>query len=156
MITNHTDYNNNKENTEYIINPSTEHYIYIDSNRRIIDINNQLEQFVTVAGDNNAETIYFAIDRYFDNVDLFKKQCMIKYKNKYGEISYIEPSDYYVEEVDGVEKFVLGWTLTYEITATPRTVDFQIAFFSYKEDGWTFDYMLNTIPNVLTVQTGLV
>ena len=153
MITNHIDYNNS---SEYMINPSTEPYIYIDSNRRIIDTNNQLKQFVTVEGDVNAETIYFAIDRYFDDVDLFEKQCMIKYKSKYGEIVSSEPSDYYIEEVDGVEKVVLGWTLTYKITAIPRIVDFQIAFFSYKEDGWTFDYVLNTIPNVLTVRAGLM
>lgn len=155
MITNRIDYDNNID-SERMINPSTEPYVYIDTNRRIIDANNQLKQFVTVVGDINAETIYFAIDRYFDNVDLFEKQCMIKYRSKYGDIVSVEPSDYYVEKVGLAERIIFGWTLTDKITSIPRNVDFQIAFFSYKEDGYTFDYMLNTIPNVLTVKQGLV
>ena len=82
MITNSAEYATHVENR--MVNPSTEPIVEIDLDSRIIDTQSVLDAFVTVQNDNNAETIYFSMDRYFDDVDLTTKSILIKSLNANG------------------------------------------------------------------------
>ena len=64
-----------------ILLPSTEKIYNIDLNKRTIEA----PKFLSVSKDHNAETIYFKIDRFFDNVDLSNTVCLIQYKNALKE-----------------------------------------------------------------------
>lgn len=130
--------------TSKMINPSTEPIVFIDSNGRLIDANNVLDQFVTVENDTNAETIYFAINRYFDDVDLSTKKILIKYQNSIGELYYDDAIDIHIETIDGIEKVVFGWKITQFATMVSGVLMIQIMIYSYNDDGYTFNYVFNT------------
>ena len=64
-----------------ILLPSAERIYNIDLNKRTIDA----PEYLSVSEDHNAETIYFKVDRFFDNVDLSNTVCIIQYVNALGE-----------------------------------------------------------------------
>ena len=61
--------------------PSNEPRFIIDANSREINIPFEFS-FLGVIGDHKAETIYFEIDRYFDDEDLSTHTCVIQFVNK--------------------------------------------------------------------------
>lgn len=60
-----------------VLLPSTEKIFNIDLNTRTIEA----PEYLSVAKDHNAETIYFKVDRFFDNVDLTNTVCLIQFIN---------------------------------------------------------------------------
>jgi hypothetical protein len=57
--------------------PPNEGYFSINADTRDIEFPEAFKQGVSVQGDDIAEIIYFKIDRYFDAIDLAKKQIVI-------------------------------------------------------------------------------
>ena len=65
--------------------PLDEPRIQVDLSRRFIDIeNSEYRDFLSMAEDHRAETVYFEVDRYFEDVDLFNCTCIIEYINGGG------------------------------------------------------------------------
>ena len=161
MITNSNDFLTRLQEIENgivsnkMINSTTESMVFIDSNARIIDTNKTLNNFVIVTDDNNAETIYFAIDKYFDNVDLSTKNILIKYKNSFGEIYEDEPTETYEESINDSDKLIFGWKITRNATKYPGNLTIQIMIYSYMEDSNIFDYVLNTTLCNINIHKGL-
>lgn len=161
MITNSDEFNlrlneiQNGNTTNRMINPSTEPIVFIDSNGRLIDENNVLDQFVTIENDTNAETIYFAIDRYFDNVDLSTKNILIKYQNSFNELYFDDAVDIHIEIINNSEKVVFGWKITHQATVVSGILKIQIMIYSYNDDNYTFDYVFNTQIKEKTIYEGL-
>lgn len=60
-----------------ILLPSDENVYEIDLNTRTISA----PEFLSVKKDHAAETIYFLIDRFYDNMDLTTTCCVVQYKN---------------------------------------------------------------------------
>jgi hypothetical protein len=61
----------------YALLPSAENIYHIDVNSRIIDT----PKFLSVERDYKSETIYFAIDRFVDYMDLAQTCCIIQFNN---------------------------------------------------------------------------
>lgn len=161
MITNSNDFLTRLQEIESgatsnkMINPTTEPMVFIDSNARIIDTNKILDNFVIVSEDTNAETIYFVIDRYYDDVDLSTKNILIKYKNPIGEIYSDKPTIVYEELIDNLEKLVFGWQINSNATKYSGALTVQIMIYSYKENSSVFDYILNTTLCNIKIHKGL-
>ena len=65
--------------------PITEEPVFnVDLNTREIEIPKQFRN-LAVYSDHMAETIWFAVDRYYDGVDLYRKRVAIQYVNALGE-----------------------------------------------------------------------
>lgn len=64
-----------------ILLPSDENIYEIDLNSRIINA----PEFLSVKKDHAAETIYFLVDRFYDNMDLANTACVVQYINAAGE-----------------------------------------------------------------------
>lgn len=125
--------------------PSDEPRFIIDANERTITIPEEFSKFLAVKGDHRAETVYFEIDRYFDDVDLSNKTCIIQFQKPGACGSYegICPvTEYDIESVEG--KIIFGWEITNDVTDSVADVLFSIRFYSI-EDG-EFSYNFNTIP----------
>lgn len=138
------------------IQPPLEPYVYINSQARMIDENNVLTKFVTVKNDHNAETIYFRMNRIFNGVDLYTKECVIKYIGIKGLTfcNIIKINESYVEK-DTIE---FAWKLTNEITYQERKVPFQVMFYSTAENKSgekKFDYIFNTSVSSLNISHGI-
>lgn len=128
--------------------PSNEPRFIIDANTREISVPAEFN-FLAVKNDHKAETIYFEIDRYFDDVDLSKHTCVIQFLNKdartltYNEgICAVTVMD--VITLDG--KIIFGWQITNDATQFAGDLYFAIRFYSIDENGY-FTYSLNTLAS---------
>ena len=59
--------------TQAILLPTNENIYEIDLNTRSI----QAPEILSAQRDHHAETVYFKVDRYFDNMDLTKTVCIV-------------------------------------------------------------------------------
>ena len=126
--------------------PSNEPRFIIDANSREINIPFEFS-FLGVIGDHKAETIYFEIDRYFDEVDLSKHTCVIQFINKnsktlqYNEGLYpVTTMD--VNSIDG--KIIFGWNIMNDATQIAGDIHFSIRFYSIDSNN-KFTYNFNTL-----------
>ena len=130
----------------YTTLPSNEPRLIIDANSREISIPVEFD-FLAVKNDHKAETIYFEIDRYFDNHDLSEQMCVIQWENQKDEgISPCTTLD--VETFAG--KIIFGWEITSDCTRHAGDLRFSVRFYSIDDIGG-FIYNFNTLPAVSKV-----
>ena len=75
------DPNNLTDEPIYYRIPANEPIYTIDLNTREIEV----PEFLSVMEDHNAEVIWFKVDRFFDDVDLYGATCWIQYINALKE-----------------------------------------------------------------------
>ena len=126
--------------------PSNEPRFIIDANSREINIPFEFS-FLGVIGDHKAETIYFEIDRYFDDVDLSEHTCVIQFINKNPETLKFNEGFYPVatmdvNSIDG--KIIFGWNIMNDATQIAGDIHFSIRFYSIDSNN-KFTYNFNTL-----------
>ena len=110
----------------------TDSQIYdIDLNTRVINA----PEFLSMERDHHAETIYFRVDRYVDQIDLSTKTCIVRYVNANGDAYMYQVPFYDVtsEAEDG--KMLFPWCLSGAVTAVPGPVKFSVKFYDVDKDG---------------------
>ena len=126
--------------------PSNEPRFIIDANSREINIPFEFS-FLGVVGDHKAETIYFEIDRYFDDVDLSEHTCVIQFINKNSKTLMFNEGFYPVttmdvNSIDG--KIIFGWNIMNDATQIAGDIHFSIRFYSIDSNN-KFTYNFNTL-----------
>ena len=126
--------------------PSNEPRFIIDANSRKINIPFEFS-FLGVIGDHKAETIYFEIDRYFDDVDLSEHTCVIQFINKNPQTLKFNEGLYPVttmdvNSIDG--KIIFGWNIMNDATQIAGDIHFSIRFYSIDSNN-KFTYNFNTL-----------
>ena len=58
--------------------------IYVDLDKREMTLPPNLSTFMAIAGDHRSETVYFIVDRFFEDVDLSHLSCAVEYINAKG------------------------------------------------------------------------
>ncbi|WP_288681625.1 hypothetical protein [uncultured Eubacterium sp.] len=129
--------------------PSTEPRIPIDLDTRQISIPDEFK-FLATKKETKAETIYFVCDRYFDDIDLSTKTCVVQWVNTDGKITnrgLYPVTEIDINSVDG--KIVFGWTIQSESTQIAGRIEFAITFYEINEDKTIdqsiFEYNLTTL-----------
>lgn len=138
----------------YMLLPLDEAPFVVNANARSVSIPAEFAKCGAVKGDNYCEIATFVIDRYFDYKDLAEANIAVQWVNANNEegISHIQLID--LESEEGKIRF--GWPLVESITKYPGQVKFAIRFFVPSEtEANKFDYLLNTLPSVLTVKDSL-
>lgn len=145
----------------YALLPTTEKVYHINASTRTIDA----PKFLSVEKDFKAETIYFAIDRYVNYMDLADTCCIIQYNNPEAEekgTRYYAVPFYDVYKMAHVNKIVFPWCLDAHVAKTAGTVEFSIRFFKIGEilnDQEQAEYVVlynfNTLPATSQVLHGL-
>ena len=134
----------NSVDVVYTTLPSDEPRFIIDANSRTITIPVEF-QFLGVKNDHNAETIYFEIDRYFDDEDLSQHTCVIQFANKNnsddGGIYPVTTMD--TTSVDG--KIIFGWEIKSDATSIVGDIYFSVRFYSINSTDYIFTYNFNTL-----------
>lgn len=169
MVVTPEEYNNAlaliKDPNEYI------HYIRIPSDEPIydIDLNSRTitaPAFLGAYKEHNAEIIWFRVDRFFENIDLYGNQnahngvdslkrtgnCWIQYRNaKKQEFYYAAPLLIASDETGGSDKILIPWVISQDVAGQDGTVEFSFQFFSLSEgedkegnSGRHFRYIINT------------
>lgn len=149
------DIQNQFNSPSLVMLPTDEPRFIIDANERTISIPDGFT-FLGVLNDHNAETVYFEIDRYYDQTDLSKKTCIVQYKsraNKHGGFYPVTKLD--ITTVPG--KIIFGWEVQNDATSCPGDLEFSVRFYSTKQDDdrIIFSYNFNTEVVVLLVKSGL-
>ena len=149
--------------------PLDEPRIQVDLNLRKIDIENSIyKDFLCMAEDHRAETIYFEVDRYFEDVDLFHCTCVVEYINggDHPRIYPITLKDTFKDLVeDGTmkDKMILAWNIGAEATLYKGDIKFSLMFYkttwSINAAGDVFDckiiYALHTTPAIGHILQGM-
>lgn len=136
-----------------MVNPESESKFIINADTREIKIPKEFERGVAVYKDYKSETLFFEIDRYFDDADLLTKRCCVQIINANGEQTAL-PMDYMYLSENNL-KVILGWTLTHEVSVKEGAVTFSIRFFSLDDEGKTLTYNWSTRPTTINVYQGL-
>lgn len=138
------------------IDPQNEPHFIIDADTRVITVPSAFT-FLGLKGDHNAETIYFEIDRYFDDHDLSEETCIVQYKIVDNVGMEISEGFFHVTQIDldsTPGKIIFGWTIRNTVTATAANVYFSVRFYSVETLSstlTTFKYNFNTLEAMLPV-----
>jgi hypothetical protein len=133
-----------------MINADTESKFLIDANSRTIKIPTQFEDAAAICRDHDSETIYFEIDQYFDDVDLYQKSCIIQYVNANGGQYVFPVTDKYLT---GKGKIIFAWDLNNNATAYAGQVRFSVRFYTLKNGVYTYNW--STKPATINIGEGL-
>ena len=136
----------NSANVTFTHLPSNEPRFIIDANSREINIPFEFS-FLGVIGDHKAETIYFEIDRYFDDEDLSTHTCVIQFVNRNPKTLECNEGLYPVttmdvNSIDG--KIIFGWNIMNDVTQIAGDIHFSIRFYSVDSNN-KFTYNFNTL-----------
>ena len=100
--------------------PSDEPVYEIDLNTRKITP----PEFLSVLEDHNAEVVWFKVDRFFDDVDLYDSTCWIQYQNELGE-QYISKTVPQVLEKSNHDILYIPWVINGPVTRAVGKVKFE-------------------------------
>lgn len=154
------DIQNQSQLKELVMLPSDEPRFIIDADSRTISVPDEFT-FLGVENDYAAETVYFEIDRYFDQHDLSTEMCVVQFESVSDEGAYetvLSDGFYPVTKIDidtVPGKILFGWTILNDVTAHNGIVKFSVRFYSLEtnESGKKeFSYNFNTLPSSLPIK----
>lgn len=143
--------------------PESEAKLVIDLNTRQVSA----PEFLSVQKDHNAETLYFIVDRYYDNVDLATMSCIVQYqnasKNKASSGYVYAVPRYYLIAPEGEQKLIFPWVIEGPATAYSGTVTFSVRFYRIsgeyhpdtEQSTLEYEYLLNTLSAKSKVLEGM-
>lgn len=139
----------------FTILPATEETFNIDANSRKISIPDNFAKYgVGVQGDEIAEILYFAIDRYFDAMDLAEMDIIVQWKHSAdNEVPESLSATYKKSLTLQPGKIVFGWPITGEMTERAGNIQFSIRF--YRRQNNELIYSFSTLPAQIKIQSGL-
>lgn len=114
----------------------------------------QSPEFLSVLEDHNAEVIWFKVDRFHDDVDLYGSTCWIQYKNAQKE-EYISITIPKVIEEYNHDVLYIPWPIAGPATKTAGVIEFSFQFFKISEDSGKLFYSIHTKPAKSKILHGL-
>lgn len=135
---------------QYYAIRSDETIYKIDLNSRTVEV----PQFLSVYKDHNAEVVWFSVDRFYDDIDLFGSTCYIQYKNALNEqhISIVIPQ--VIKETDH-DMLYIPWPITSAATKGTGNITFAFQFFKLSDNKTDINYSINTKPVTSKILNGL-
>lgn len=131
--------------------PSSENIYEIDLASRTIEA----PPVLSLQKDHNAETIYFMVDRFHDNMDLYETICIVQYITPSG-LKRIYPVPFYdvstykqfidLGPKDDKPKLIFPWCIDGAATRDAGMVEYSIRFYKLDEYYKTITYNLSTLP----------
>lgn len=122
-------------------------------------------EYLSVQHEHYAETVYFVVDRYYDNMDLAQTTCVVQYVTPDNE-SYIYAVPF-CDTVTFPDKIIIPWCISGSATSLSGTVKYIVRFYKideqsviganneYDPSGAEFSYSLSTKPASSKVMYGL-
>lgn len=155
-----------KMDLEYIdreVDPEREPVFNVFLNTREIVIPDGFKD-LAVQWDHNAETVWFALDRYFDGVDLTELSYGVQFTNTIGENGFLPltlrstpdlSSFINGELMEGdSETFLVGWKITQDVTRVAGALSFSLRIFNIDRDTNILDYNISTNPVTANIKKG--
>lgn len=143
--------------------------VNVPSNKELYEVNLNTREIagpniISIQGEHYAETIYFLVDRFYDNMDLAQTNCVIQYIINDEAYVYAVPfCD--ISTYDG--KIIIPWSISLSATHNSGTIRYIMRFYLISENsifnkegvydpsGAEFAYSLSTLPASGTIRTSL-
>lgn len=134
--------------TTALLLPNSERMIEVDLNTRLITA----PEYLSVATDHRAETVYFVLDRFHDNVDLSTMNCVVEFvsadkngRNQKSGLFAVPFTD--KETLSKEERIIVPWLIQGLATAQTGVITYSLKFYQISQnDSSKFSYVLNTQP----------
>ena len=140
----------NKPNVAVLL-PSSERIYEVNLHERKIEA----PEFLSIQTDHYAETVYFMMDRYYDNVDLTETVGVIQYITPSG-LKRIYPIPFYdiltykdyinIEEGEERPKVIFPWCIDGAATESAGVIEYSIRFFKVDPVKKVLYYNMSTLP----------
>lgn len=143
------DPNNLTDEPIYYRIPADEPIYKIDLEKREIEA----PEFLSVLEDHNAEVIWFKVDRFFDDVDLYGATCWIQYINALKE-EYVAVTIPKVIEDNDHSVLYIPWPINNAVAKAAGNVNFSFQFYKMGEDKNVY-FSLHTKPATSKILHGL-
>jgi len=134
----------------YVTIPKDEPIYKIDLNTRKIET----PKFLSVLEDHNSEIIWFKVDRFYDDFDLYGSTCLIQYKNALKE-EYVCVTIPKVIDDGNHDMLYIPWPVAGAATKAAGKIEFAFQFYKLSEDGTRVYYSLNTLPATSEILHGM-
>ena len=133
-----------------IVVPSNKQLYNIDLDSRTIEA----PEVLSIQSEHYAETVYFLVDRYYDNMDLAQTNCVIQYTT--GEKSYVYAVPF-CDYTTYPDKMIIPWSISISATEVSGNIQFFMRFYliadesiygqdgSYHPENAEFSYSLSTL-----------
>ena len=142
-----------------IIVPSNIRLYNIDLNTREIDA----PEYLSVQHEHYAETVYFLVDRFYDNMDLAQTTCVVQYVTNNQSYVYAVP---FCDVTTYPDKIIIPWCISGSATEYAGIVKYLLRFYiidknstitdeEYDPSQAQFSYSLSTLPASSRVLYGL-
>lgn len=140
------------QSTTTVNMPSDKQFYEIDLSSRTING----PATISVQGEHYAETIYFLVDRFYDNMDLAQTNCVVHYV--IGDKSYVYAVPFCdIRSYDG--KIIIPWSISMSATQESGTIQYFVRFYliddSENTENPQYIYNLNTRPATSQILTTL-
>lgn len=166
MITNPVDYYNALQQIKDLNKPQYALLLPTDEKIYEIDLSTReikAPKFLSLHTDHYAETIYFKVDRFYDNMDLADTVCTIQYLNDgvkklTGEADtgrmYLVPFfDITTFKEEG--KMLIPWQISGEVARAAGNITFSVRFFKLADNKKDYLYSINTSPATSKILIGM-
>ena len=133
--------------------------INIDLDKRIIELPPKYDPsqggFLSLESDHLAEYLYFVVDRYYEDMDLFKTVVVVEYINACDQPeSRIFPV--MLKDITTMPgKMIFAWHIGNEATNAAGTIRFAVRFYMVHPTEPKFEYNLSVQPTYSQVQKTL-
>lgn len=134
-----------------VLLPKSENIYNIDLDSRTVES----PEFLSVTDDHVSETIYFLVDRFYENIDMSTTGCIIQYINANNEGRIYAVPFYDIETYHASNKMLIPWCIEGEATKAAGDVTYSIRFFKVDKTGQYIVFNLNTIPTTSTIKAGI-
>ena len=142
---------NENLHTDVLQIPSDELVYNVDLNARTIDT----PVYLSTESDHIAETVFFAVDRFYETFDLAQSTCIIQYINAKNEAYVYLVPVFDIETYADEGKMLIPWVIQGNATVAAGTIKYAIRFFHLNKTtrvlennemvtDYDFDYIINT------------
>lgn len=145
-------YNTIKSSKEGIIIGNLNKEIILSVKDNIIIPNIPLKNAI-IQGDKLSRKLHFAMNRYYNGIDLIGKEIYINFKNTLGNTGNSKILKEHTTTSDNTLEF--DWWVSDKITILSGNVEIQVEICSYDESGDVI-YRYQTIPFLLTIEKTLI
>lgn len=133
--------------SDVIAVPSNKQLYNIDLNTRKIEA----PEVLSIQSEHYAETVYFLVDRYYDNMDLAQTNCVIQYVINGQAYIYTVP---FCDITTYENKMIIPWSISISATQSAGIIKFFLRFYLIAEQtivngdasNAEFSYSLSTLP----------
>ena len=130
-------------------------FINVNLDTREIQLPEEMQDFLSVEKDHRAEMLYFEVDRYYEDVDLFHTTCIIEYVNALNQARIYPVTLFDIDSKSKEGKMLFAWCIGNEATLEAGTLRFIVHFYTVNLETESYIYSLHTKECVGQIAYGL-